>query len=265
VLGEASRARRPLGQILIEQGALTDEVLQAALAAPRRGLKLGSALVHGKWITSEQLAAAVAVQSGTDWEAVDAFAIATSMIEKVPAEVALHYAILPLREEGSMLVVASESSVDPVATAALARKLERPIRCVIVPKGQVTVGLRYWYVRHKTEDPRAVLNRAVASKRVTRAQADALWTEYVSRQVMFADVLTSLGHLDSAALRSSLLRHARTASQLGEYLVAEGIISQQVLQDALAIQSSLQSSVDALLERVDVRESWLGPTEAKAV
>jgi adsorption protein B len=265
VLGEPNRARRPLGQILIEQGSLTEEVLQAALAAPRRGLKLGSALVHGNWITAEQLAAAVAVQSGVEWESVDAFRVPERLIERVPAELALHYAILPLREEGTTLVVASESDLDPVATAALARKLDRPIRYVIAPKGQVTVGLRHWYARLKTEDPRAMLDAVVGSGRLPRARADVLWKDFVSRQVLLADVLTSLGHLDVAALRSSLLRHERTASGLGEYLVSEGIISSEVLQEALALQSSLQSSMEALLERAGVRKPWLGAVEAKAV
>jgi adsorption protein B len=265
VLGEAARARRPLGQILLEQGSISEDVLQAALVAPKRGLKLGSALVHANLITSEQLAAAVAVQSGVEWEPVNAFAIPRRTIELVPAELALHYAILPLREEGSTLVVASESDLDPVATAALARKLERSIRYVIAPKGQVIVGLRHWYARNKTADPRVVLEHAVTTGRLTRRKADGLWTEYVSRQVLFADVLTSLGHLDAAALRSTLLRHERTSSQLGEYLVSEGIISQEVLQEALALQSTLQSSMEAILERAGVRKPWLGAVEAKAV
>jgi len=265
VLGEPNRARRPLGQILIEQGSLREDVLNAALAAPRRGLKLGSALVHGNWITTEQLAAAVAVQSGVEWESVDAFQVPARLIEQVPAELALHYAILPLREEGGTLVVASESDLDPVATAALARKLDRSIRYVIAPKGQVTVGLRHWYARLRTEDPRAMLDAVVASGRLPRARGDVLWKEFVSRQVLLADVLTSLGHLDGAALRSSLLRHERTASGLGEYLVSEGIISREVLHEALALQSSLQSSMEALLERAGVRKPWLGAVEAKAV
>ena len=48
-------------------------------------------------------------------------------------------AVLPLREEGNVLVLASESDLDPVSSAALGRKLKRSVRYVIVPKGQVTV------------------------------------------------------------------------------------------------------------------------------
>ncbi len=249
VLGEQGRARRPLGQILIEQGAVTAAQLEAALSRPQRGLKLGSALVHAGTISAEQLAAAVAAQSGFGWERVNALAVPERLVEAVPPEVALHYAVLPVREDGQVLVVASESPLDPVSQAALARKLARQVRCVIAPKGQVTVGLRHWYARHKTEDARSLLDAAVDADRVTRERAASIWAEYVSRQVMFADVLTSLGHLDAAALRSLLLRHERSAMGLGEYLVSDGIISPAVLQEALALQATLQSSMQTLIER----------------
>ena len=72
---------------------------------------------------------------------------------------------------------------------------------------------------------------------------------------MFADVLTSLGHLDGAALRSLLLRHERSAMGLGEYLVSDGIISAAVLQEALARQATLQSSMQTLIERRSWRDS----------
>jgi adsorption protein B len=265
VLGEQGRARRPLGRILIEQGALTEAQLEAALSRPQRGLKLGSSLVHAGAITAVQLAAAVGEQSGADWEPVDAFDIAAHVIEQMPAELALHYAVLPVREQGKTLVIASEGALDPVALAALSRKLDRPLRYVIAPKGQVTVGLRHWYARHKTEDARSVLEAALVSGRVTRERADALWTQYVSRQVLFADVLTSLGHLDGAALRSLLLRHERSAMGLGEYLVSEGIVSPSVLQEALALQATLQSTMQTLIEHAGVRGAWGDALEAKAV
>ena len=64
VLGEQGRARRPLGGILVAQGAIDAAQLDAALLRRSRGLKLGSWLVHEGVITAHQLAAAVAEQSG---------------------------------------------------------------------------------------------------------------------------------------------------------------------------------------------------------
>jgi adsorption protein B len=134
MLGDQSRARRPIGQILVEQGAIDEAQLEHALQHRARGLKLGSWLVHEGVISGGQLAAAVAEQSGVPWEDADLLAVDRALIDQVPGEVALHYAVLPLRDEGGTLVLASEGDLDPVSSAALARKLKRKIAYVIVPR-----------------------------------------------------------------------------------------------------------------------------------
>jgi adsorption protein B len=251
VLGEQGRARKPLGGILVAQGAISEAQLEVALATRIRGLKLGGFLVHQGIITAGQLAAAVAEQCGVPWEAVDALSLERRLIDAVPAKLALHYAVLPVREEGVTLVVASEGYFDPVSAAALARKLKRPVTYVIAPRGQVTVGLRHWYARRPGDAPRDLLDRAVHLGRLSREHADRLWDEYVSRQVLFADVLLSLGHLDGAALSAALLRHERSSFSLGSYLVEQGMISEALLQEALDLQMSLQGSMRSLLMRED--------------
>ena len=259
VLGEQGRARRPLGRILVERGMLTEAQLEEALAHRSRGLKLGSWLVHEGLITSQQLATAVAAQCHVSWENVHADQIDERLMRLLPAEIALHYAVLPIREEGRTLVLASESDVDPVSIAALSRKLRRPVSYVIAPKGQVTVAVREWYAREKSATPRALIDRAVQAKQITAGEAEALWQQYVSRQVLFAEVLMSLGHLDGAALSSVLLRHERTSIRLGEYLVREGIISEAVLQEALELQQTLQGSLESVLERAGINIRTLEP------
>ncbi|HJZ74665.1 MAG TPA: cyclic di-3',5'-guanylate-activated glycosyltransferase NrfB [Vicinamibacterales bacterium] len=254
-LGEEGRARRPLGRILVAQGVINEEQLMAALVRRARGLKLGSALVQDGVITSRQLAAAVAEQSGVPWEDADTLAIDRNVIEQLPADLAAHYAVLPLREKGRTLVLASEGELDPVSAAALARKLKRSIGYVIVPKGQVTVGLRYWYPQRQAEQPRHTLDEAVAAGTISPGKAAALWQEYVSRQVLFAEVLMSLGHLDRAALTAVLLRHDRASCSLGEYMVGLGMISAAAVEEALELQKRLQGSIDSLLKRDDVATS----------
>jgi bacteriophage N4 adsorption protein B len=248
-LGEAGRARCPLGRILVAHGVITEEQLMMALVRRSRGLKLGSALVHDGVITGRQLAAAVAEQCGVPWEAVDTLSIDRRVIQQLPADVAAHYAVLPLREEGRTLVLASEGELDPVSAAALARRLERPVRYVIVPQGQVTVGLRHWHPQQPAEDPRRALDEAVAAGALSPGRADVLWQEYVSRQVLFAEILMSLGHLDRAALTAVLLRHERASCSLGEYMVGLGMISAAAVEEALALQKTLQGSIDSLLKR----------------
>lgn len=262
VLGEQGRARHPLGRILVEHGAIDEEQLNLALVHRSRGLKLGSWLVHEGVITGAQLAAAVAEQCGVPWENADTLSIDRRLIEQLPRELALQYAVLPLREEERTLVLASEGDLDPVSTAALARKLKRPVRYVIVPKGQVTVGLRHLHPRRQADAGRQALDAAVTSGELAPDRAEVLWHEYVSRQVLFAEVLMSLGHLDAAALSAALLRHERSSVSLGEYLIGQGMISPAVLQEALDLQKTLQGSMRSLLQREGVTSARAEALEA---
>lgn len=252
-LGEPSRARKPLGRILVEQGVISESQLHAVLERTANGLRLGSRLVHEGVITTEQLAAALAVQGHASWERMDALALAPALIAKLPPEIALHYAALPLREEGATLVLASESNMDPVSLAAIGRKLSRPVRYVIVPKGQVAVGLRHWYARHQTASGRAILDQAVEGGQLSPTKAESIWQEYVSRQLLLGEVLQSLGRVDTATFGALLLRHERSTTSLGEFLVEQGVITRALLDEALQLQEQHQVSMHTLLQRAGLQ------------
>jgi adsorption protein B len=251
MLGEGPRLRQPLGQILIAQGALTESQLQEALVRPTPGLRLGSALVHKDLISTAQLAAAVAQQAGVSWEFLGERLIPDEVAALLPAHLALHYSVVPLREEGKTLVLASESVIDPVSHAALERKLERPVRYLIAPKGEVTVELRRLYARQHGEPARELLAWAVERKRVSAEQAKVLWKFYVSRQLMLGEVLQALGRIDTAVLNALLLRHEQSDDSLGLFLVNQGALTQATLDEALRLQQQLQVTMAQLLRRLD--------------
>lgn len=248
-LGVQGRGRKPLGQILVEQAAISQDQLCGELQGIVRGLRLGSQLVHKGSISAEQLAMAIAEQGHVTWENLDSLSLAPILLAHVPASIALHYAVLPMREEGAELVLASESNVDPVSLAAISRKLARPVRYVIVPKGQVVVGLRHWYARHRTLSARELLDKAVLGGFMTADEAEKIWQEYVSMQVLMGEVLLSLGRVDVAALNAVLLRQERTGACLGKFLVGEGVISEAVLDEVLQLQEQHQLSMLTLLQR----------------
>ncbi|NIF84237.1 phage adsorption protein NrfB [Comamonas sp. Tr-654] len=251
MLGEGPRLRQPLGQILIAQGTLTESQLQEALVRPTPGLRLGSALVHKDLISTAQLAAAVAQQAGVSWEFLGESLIPDEIAALLPAHLALHYSVVPLREEGKTLVLASESVIDPVSHAALERKLERPVRYLIAPKGEVTVELRRLYARQHGEPARELLAWAVERKRVSPEQAKELWKLYVSRQLMLGEVLQALGRIDTAVLNALLLRHEQSDDSLGLFLVNQGALTQATLDEALRLQQQLQVTMAQLLRRLD--------------
>lgn len=254
VLGDRDVARELLGRILVEQGALDEARLEAALSRRLPGLRLGASLVHQGLISTEQLAMAVARQCGAGWEDVSEIGTDWTLAAKVPGEIALRYAVFPLREEHGTLLLASESYLDPVALAALARKLHRPVAYVIVPKGLVTTALRRWHSCHPHgADPRRVLNDAVRLGRLPVSAADELWRHHVSRQVLFGELLVAGGLVGAAAFDAALLRHERSTVSLGRFLVQEGMLDQSVLRDVLDAQERLQGSIAA---RIDAWVAW---------
>lgn len=130
-----TRSLRPLGQILLENQVITEEQLDTALRNRVEGLRLGGSMLMQGLISAEQLAQALAEQNGVAWESIDAWQIPSSLIAEMPASVALHYAVLPLRLENDELIVGSEDGIDPVSLAALTRKVGRKVRYVIVLRG----------------------------------------------------------------------------------------------------------------------------------
>lgn len=247
-LGEISRTRRMIGLILVNQGSLTEEQLKAALLSKPEGMRLGTWLVHSEQVTPFQLAQGLAEQAQVKHVSVDAYSLAPDMLAVLPVDIALHYAVLPIKREGSLLVVATESALSPIALSALRRKLKLDIEYVIAEIGQVTVGLRHCYARYRMADPKVTLNAAIAFGHLHESEKDAVWSYFVSRQVMLGEVLQTLGRIDAAAFSAVLLQHASSTLPLGEYLVEHGIISQATLDHAIAVQAQIQPSMEAVIK-----------------
>jgi adsorption protein B len=246
-IGLENAERKKLGQILIDHEIITQTQLDSVLLHKQSGMKIGSVLVHEGILNSKELADALAIQAGVFSESIDSYTIPEELIKSITPSIALHYAILPIRFEDNSLVVASESALDPISLAAIGRKVHHQIRYVIVPKGQVTIGLRKWYVRNKSVDPRKVLDDALTEGKIKSNEVDDIWNFYVSRQVLLAEILVSLGHINEAALRALLLQHSVTNLYLGDFLVDKNIISQETLEKALALQQKIQPEIHQLI------------------
>ncbi|EKY9026981.1 phage adsorption protein NrfB [Escherichia coli] len=193
----------------------------------------------------------------------DAWQIPSSLIAEMPASVALHYAVLPLRLENDELIVGSEDGIDPVSLAALTRKVGRKVRYVIVLRGQIVTGLRHWYARRRGHDPRAMLYNAVQHQWLTEQQTGEIWRQYVPHQFLFAEILTTLGHINRSAINVLLLRHERSSLPLGKFLVTEGVISQETLDRVLTIQRELQVSMQSLLLKAGLNTEQVAQLESE--
>jgi bacteriophage N4 adsorption protein B len=174
------------------------------------------------------------------------------LIQKFPRAIALHYAVLPLRELGDVLVLGSESYVDPVSLAAMGRKLSRTVQYVIAPKGQIAAGLRRWYAGEEMLAERNLLHSLVLQGRITLSNASAVWEDFISRRLFIGDIFQALGRIDTAALSALLLRRESSQMLLGEYLVDQQVLTPPALDEALQLQAQLQVSITTLLQRAGV-------------
>jgi adsorption protein B len=194
----------------------------------------------------------LAEQANVPYVSIDAYGLPSELIATIPAEIALHYAILPIERQGSRLVVATESALSPIALSALRRKLGFEIDYVIAEIGQVTVGLRHCYARFRMTDPKGTLEAAIALGQLKEHDRNRVWAEYVSRQVMLGEVLQTLGRIDAAAFSAVLLQHASSTLPLGDYLVEHGIISEETLRHAIEVQAKIQPTMEAVIARYEM-------------
>ncbi len=231
----ATPERVPLGQRLIAKGQISEAQLQTAITRPIPG-HLGRKLLLQGFIDSEQLVQVLAEQLDMEWAPLNPFSLDRHLIEQVPRRMALHYAVLPVAEEGQTLVLACESQVSQVSLGAISRQLKRPVRCRLAPQGRVTLGLRYWYPStRQNEETRHMLAVLEAH------QEDAGLIERISHhQVLLGSLLQARGLVPTSLFNQALIDFDADRMSLGEHLIERGMITEQILQEALQEQAEEQ-------------------------
>ncbi len=99
---------KSLGAILLETTGLTEAQLEQALVAHReKGIKLGEALVQLKFLRSEDILKALSIQLGLPYEnRINTDEIPSDILSSLPINYAKKNEVLPLRKDGSTIIVA---------------------------------------------------------------------------------------------------------------------------------------------------------------
>jgi type IV pilus assembly protein PilB len=141
-------AKRKLGQILIEMGYVTQAEVDTALEeqqGPEKGTKLGSILVDNKACDDEQVAKALAHQSGLKYCQISKFQIPPAVISAVSRDVAVEHTIIPLKKGKRALIVASEDPLDFFALDNLRFQLGTEVECVLASRAEIIAGINQYY------------------------------------------------------------------------------------------------------------------------
>ncbi|HAW9015925.1 TPA: type VI secretion system tip protein TssI/VgrG [Escherichia coli] len=131
------------------------------------------------------------------------------------------------------------------------------------PETLTDVMGREHHTEYSGHDPRAMLYNAVQHQWLTEQQTGEIWRQYVPHQFLFAEILTTLGHINRSAINVLLLRHERSSLPLGKFLVTEGVISQETLDRVLTIQRELQVSMQSLLLKAGLNTEQVAQLESE--
>ena len=149
-------AGRPIGEILVAQGAISAARLQEALAAQaERGGRLGEVLVSLKACSEEQVLKALAAQLELPYQMrLGTEEISPELVKLVPINFAKQAKLLPLRMEDAPdrhAVVALSDPLDSGAIDSVRLLLEAPVSPVLVPSQAILDCINSVYDRAANE------------------------------------------------------------------------------------------------------------------
>jgi len=127
-----------LGDLLIQQGLLTDEQLKLALGEQKRsGRKLGRIFVESGYVTEEAIAKALARQLQADFVDLRSFQPRPDLIKLIPEAQARRFRTLALDEKDGMLRVGFTDPTDLVVYDEMMRLVKRDILLAVITEGQL--------------------------------------------------------------------------------------------------------------------------------
>ncbi len=99
-------AKKRLGELLIEEGLITKEQLEEALAeAKKTGEPLGQVLIDLGYITPQDLGKVLQKQFNVSYESLERLKFDPAVKDIIPEDIVREYRVFPLRKEGNTLVV----------------------------------------------------------------------------------------------------------------------------------------------------------------
>ena len=139
--------RKRLGEILRDEGVISEQQLQAALEKQKteKGVRIGEVLVAMGAATAEDVAQAIWQQRQIPYVDLDNYALDPKVIELVPEKIARAYLALPIFKIGNALTVAMADPLNVIAVDDLRSKTGCEIETVISTEEKIVRCLENYY------------------------------------------------------------------------------------------------------------------------
>jgi hypothetical protein len=145
-------AKKQLGQILLEAGAIDEFQLKSALGYQKQwGGRLGKVLVENRFITEEALVAAIHRQTGIEVVQLDKLKVPDYVIKMVPVELAERNNMIPVRLEGEAgkggecLVLAMSDPTNLNVLDELQFRTGKRSKGLLASESSISKAIRFYY------------------------------------------------------------------------------------------------------------------------
>lgn len=162
--------RRPLGQVLVDQGTLTkDQLKETEHFAEQRGLSLRDAVVQMKLADAETAAKALAEELGLSYVDLDDMPPDDSVLDKVPRNLVKRNKILPLFVDDDTLLVACIDEPTHELEDELRLRYGVPVRRVLSTPLAINQAIAKYYAPGMRDE--AAPEEAVAAETPSKKKA----------------------------------------------------------------------------------------------
>ncbi len=139
--------KRSMGEILVEAGTLTQDQLDLALAEQRSSSRrrLGTIIVENGWADEETISQVLAAQLRMPFVRLPDEVIELYAADLLDGTFATHHMCMPIRVEGTLLVIAMANPLDLIAVEDIERRTELTARPVVATLADITAAIVKYY------------------------------------------------------------------------------------------------------------------------
>ena len=135
-----------IGQLLIQKGLITVEVLERALAQQEHSQeRLGDILIKLGLISDDDFYRILSQQSGVEYVKIKDIKIDPLIIEKIPAKFACHYELIPIDITDNTITVAMANPLDIHTIDDIRLLLKKDIKAVLASRKEILEAIKRYY------------------------------------------------------------------------------------------------------------------------
>lgn len=194
------KQRKRLGEILIDSGLITEDVLKKALDAQKKtGEKLGEFLVTKGFATNEQIVEAIRKQLGIDYINLDNVNIRQEIIDIIPEAMARKHELLPLDIINGRLLVVMSDPLNYFAIEDIRVATGYVVKTSISLRNSIIENIEKYYGKSKAEKAAENYGKVYGYKKINNESSGEYEDESSAPIIKFINTIIDNAILNNAS------------------------------------------------------------------